>query len=69
MIKQQLPFCFTRRQFKLVEKFSEVIKKSFSMYKNQRTTFVISFTKTTVATWSINMILPVSKALDVLAAT
>ena len=35
------------------------------MYKNQRPTFV-SFTKNTAATWSINKILPVSKALHVL---
>ena len=45
--------CCTRQQFKILEKFSELVKSANFVY----------LTKITTVTWSINEIIPVSLAL------
>ena len=60
LVKQQLSFCCTMQQFRLVERFSESIKNLSDARKYE--TFVY-FTKIKVATLSINKIIPVSIAL------
>ena len=60
LIKQQLPFCRTRNQFKFLDEFSKLIKYLSDVPKSE--TFVY-FTKRNIDTWSNNRIIPVSIAL------